>query len=92
MKYNLDILNKRSRIGIVIPSFNSGITISDSINSVLEQNFNSVKILVVDGKSTDNTLEVLQSYGDKISWICEKDKGQTDAINKEIIKIIGGRD
>ncbi len=42
----------------------------------------NVELLVMDGVSTDNTVEILKSYGDRIRWISEPDKGQTDAINK----------
>ena len=82
MKHNLKSLEKKSRIGIVIPSFNSEKTISECIDSILNQNFDSLNILVVDGKSNDSTVSILKKYKNKISWISEKDKGQTDAINK----------
>jgi len=69
-------------ISIVIPSFNQGKFIERTIESVLGQKYIDVEIIVIDGGSTDGTVEILKKYGDKIKWISEKDNGQTEAINK----------
>lgn len=71
-------------ISVVIPSFNQGNFIRQTIDSILEQSHQEVEIIVIDGGSTDGTLEVLQSYGNRIFWVSEKDRGQTHAINKGI--------
>lgn len=69
---------------IIIPSYNQGQFIAQTINSILEQPYKNVEIIVIDGASTDHTIDILKSYGDKIFWISEKDNGQTHAINKGI--------
>ncbi len=70
-------------ITIVTPSFNQGQFIEETILSVLNQTYKNIQYIIVDGGSTDNTMEVVEKYRDKIDIIIhEKDKGQTDAINK----------
>ncbi|MDR7417465.1 MAG: glycosyltransferase family 2 protein [Armatimonadota bacterium] len=69
-------------VSVVTPSFNQGAYIADTIESVLDQEGVRVEYLVVDGGSTDATLEVLRRYGDRVRWISEPDRGQTEAINK----------
>lgn len=69
---------------IVTPSYNQGSYIKKTINSVLSQDV-SVKYIVMDGNSNDNTVDILKTYSNKIHWKSEKDRGQTDAINKGIL-------
>jgi len=70
------------RISIITPSLGQGAFIGETINSVLSQDYPYVEHIIIDGGSTDNTLEVLNTYGDKIIWISEPDRGQADAVNK----------
>ena len=70
------------RVSIVTPSFNQGQYIEATIQSVLSQDYPDIEYIVVDGGSTDNTLEVLKHYDSRMRWISEPDNGQTDAINK----------
>lgn len=67
---------------IVTPSFNQGRFIGQTIESILDQGYEPLTYYVVDGKSSDDTVNVLKRYGSKIKWVSENDKGQTDAINK----------
>jgi glycosyltransferase involved in cell wall biosynthesis len=70
------------KFSIIIPSYNQGHFIKQTIDSILSQSYKNVDVLVIDGGSTDNTVDVLKTYDDKIFWISEKDRGQTHAINK----------
>src|SRR4051794_209668 len=69
------------RIAIVTPSFNHGRFLRATIDSVLGQNYPSLFYHVQDAGSVDDTVDVLKSYGDRISWRSEPDEGQADAIN-----------
>ena len=69
-------------ISVVVPSFNQGQFIGATIDSILAQGIDGIEILVMDGGSKDETVEVLQRYGDTIQWVSEKDRGQSHAINK----------
>jgi glycosyltransferase involved in cell wall biosynthesis len=70
------------RISIITPSFNQGKFIEQTIQSALSQNYPNLEYIVMDGGSSDNTVEILKKYEGKIKWFSEKDKGQSDAINK----------
>lgn len=69
-------------VTIVTPSYNQGKYIESTIESVLSQHYPNIEYIVVDGGSTDNTLEVLRKHDNLLKWISEKDRGQADAINK----------
>ncbi len=69
-------------VSVVIPSYNQGRFIGDTIESVLNQDYGAIEVIVIDGGSSDETLDVLKQYVDRISCISERDRGQSDAINK----------
>ncbi|QHT65757.1 glycosyltransferase [Rhodocytophaga rosea] len=71
------------KISIITVSFNSSKTIRDTIQSVLSQHYSNIEYIIVDGGSTDGTLDIIHSYEHKnIKWISEPDKGIYDAMNK----------
>jgi len=70
-------------ISIVTPSYNQGEFIESTILSILNQNYPSLQLIVIDGGSTDNTVEILKRYSDRIAyWVSEPDAGQAAALNK----------
>ena len=78
------------KISIITPSYNQGEYIEQTIVSILEQGYPNLEYIIIDGGSTDNTVDVIKKYEDKITyWISEKDKGQTNAINKGYFKATG---
>lgn len=80
-------------VSIVTPSYNQGNFIKETIESVLNQSYPNIEYIVIDGGSSDESVQILRSYGNRIIWCSEKDEGQADAVNKGIRmakgKIIG---
>ena len=73
------------KISIITVVFNNKETISHAINSVLSQTYKNIEYIIIDGASTDGTVEIIESYGDRIStFISEKDGGLYHAMNKGI--------
>lgn len=72
------------QLSFVIPTRNQARFIEECINSCIAQEIPDSEIVVVDGASTDNTREILRAYQDRIRWISEPDRGQSDAINKGV--------
>jgi glycosyltransferase involved in cell wall biosynthesis len=71
-------------VSIITPSFNQGQFIEETILSIRNQSYKNIEHIVIDGGSTDQTLEILKKYSSSVAWISEPDKGQTDALNKGI--------
>lgn len=69
-------------ITVVTPSYNQGRFIRATIESVLSQDYPNLEYIVMDGGSTDETAAVVSDYGSRLTWISEKDRGQSHAINK----------
>ena len=78
-------MNSSLKISIITVSFNSAKTIKETIKSVLTQDYNNIEYIIIDGGSSDETIDIVKSYSEKISYfISEKDNGIYDAMNKGI--------
>lgn len=73
------------KITIITTTYNSELTILDTLTSINQQTYHDIEHIIVDGASTDNTLALIKQYGQRVSRvISEKDKGTYDALNKGI--------
>jgi glycosyltransferase involved in cell wall biosynthesis len=77
------------RFSIVMPTYNHGRWIDIALRSIFDQGIADVEVIVMDSVSTDDTPEILGRYGDRITWVREKDKGQADAINRGFARTHG---
>ena len=92
--------NKSPLVSIITVVFNGSKTLEQTIQSVLNQSYNNIEYIIIDGGSTDGTLDIIKKYENKITfWISEKDNGLYHAMNKgisyskgEIIGIINSDD
>ena len=76
-------LKKYPAISIVTPNYNQGKFLGKCIRTVLSQNYPHLEYIVIDGGSTDNSIEIIKKYKKHLKyWVSEKDEGQADAINK----------
>jgi len=78
------------RISVVTPSYQQGEFIEETIRSIVTQEYPNLEYFIIDGGSTDQTIEIINRYKDKISyWVSEQDNGQTHALNKGFKQVSG---
>jgi len=79
----------RLKFSIVTPSFNQGEFIRRTVLSVIRQQGVALDHVVIDGGSSDNTVEILREFGSLVRWVSKKDNGQANAVNKGILATDG---
>ena len=78
------------RITVVTPSYNQGRFIETTIRSVLLQGYPNLEYIIIDGGSSDDSVEIIQKYEPWLAdWVSEKDRGQAHAINKGFARATG---
>lgn len=77
-------------VSFIIATFNSGNSLASTLESILSQTYRNFEIIVIDGGSSDETVDILKGYGDYLAyWVSEPDRGIADAFNKGVRVAIG---
>ena len=78
-------------VSVIVPSYNQARFIRETLDSILGQDYRPLEVIVFDGASKDETVDVLGSYGDRpeLRWWSEPDRGVVDAVNKGLAKANG---
>ena len=84
-------LSPNPLVSFIVPSFNQGKYIKQTIDSIIKQDYRPLEVIVIDGGSTDNTLDILHDYDEisEVFWVSELDSGPVEAVNKGFLRSKG---
>lgn len=83
-------MENKLKISVVTVSYNAADTIEETIRSVVNQTYDNIEYIIIDGGSTDGTVDIIKKYADRITyWVSEPDKGMYDALRKGFTRVTG---
>ena len=83
-------MDTNGKLSVITVSYNAAVTIEQTILSVIRQDYPNIEYIIIDGGSTDGTIDIIRKYEDKIAyWVSEPDQGIYDAMNKGIRQATG---